>query len=213
VSDESLLMLTLPNSGSTWLAEQIAAHSRWSRYHPEFFNPLRNPKHYAPLAEQFGCELIDCYRNIARGGDEWIEQDIDDTWGTEDFNFTKEVFSPLKLEVFCRMFRCFVMLRNEEDTFPPKRIRVWSFYEHAWAAACEGGVPLGGGTVEARAIAAFRWMQSRLLADADRFGVPVIHYRDLFDDHRMPGLIAAAIGECSDDLRAAIVNTRTLCPR
>lgn len=55
-----LLMLSLPNSGSSWLAELIAANTSWNRYFMEYFNPLRNIVWYHELSKGFGCELIDC---------------------------------------------------------------------------------------------------------------------------------------------------------
>src|ERR1700759_2119445 len=100
-----LLMQTLPNSGSTWLANLLARHLPGCRYSEEFFNPLRNPKYESILSRRFGCELISCYRNIALDGDRCIDDDIRNTWGMEGFSFTKEVFSPFKLEAFTRHFR------------------------------------------------------------------------------------------------------------
>ena len=211
---ESLLMLTLPNSGSSWLADLIARHTDWSRYSMEFFNPLRSPKHYETLARNFGCELAACYQNIASPGDEWIDDDIRQSWGLEQFNFTKEVFSPFKLEAFTRHFRCFVLQRSAEDTFPPKRIRIWSFYEHAWFALRDAGYCDGKPRhFEARALAAHAVMQSMMLLDAQRLGVPVLQYRDLFDDAALPGKLQAAIGDTDGRLLAAIKESRRLIER
>jgi hypothetical protein len=211
--NESLMCLTLPNSGSTWFGELIAMHSSWSRYCPEFFNPLRNPRHYARLSQRFGCELVSCYKNIALGDHtELLDADIAATWDREEFNFTKEVFSPFKLPAFARRFKCFVLLRSEADTFPPHRLRVWSFYEHAWWALRQAGAPVYGLTVEERARCASRLMQERIEVDAQRLGVPVIHYRELFSGNAQ-AVVAAAIGECSDELRAAIESTRVLASR
>lgn len=167
----SLLMMTLPNSGSTWLAEVIAKHSSWNRYCMEFFNPIRSPKHFLTLSRNFGCELLQCYRNIAEPGDEMIDHDIRESWGIEDFNFTKEVFSPFKLEAFMRHFRCFVLLRDLGDTFPPKRARIWSFYEHAWFALREQGMVDGRAThFEERAMQAHGVMYQAIAVDAARLG-------------------------------------------
>jgi len=210
---ESLALLSLPNSGSTWLAEQIAAHTRFNRYRMEFFNPLRTPKHYRRLAQHFGCELVSCYNNIAAGDCHGIDADITATWGEENFNFTKEVFSPFKLPVFARHFRCIVMLRSEEDSFPPDRARVWSFYEHAWYALNEAGIKLRGDTVEERALAASACMARRLEADARALKVPVIHYRDLFNDAMLEAALHSALGECSAQLVESITATRKIRDR
>lgn len=210
-------MLTLPNSGSTWLAEAIALHTSWNRYCMEFFNPLRSPKHYPILSRNFGCELQACASNIADPGDELIDQDIRSTWGMEDFNFTKEVFSPFKLEAFARHFRCFVLLRDAGDTFPPRRARVWSFYEHAWHSLLfHDCLPEPAQELlhfEDRAIAAHAVMTNALKLDAQRLGVPVLRYRDLFKDEGLQGRLEAAIGECDSRLLSAIQESRRLFER
>lgn len=210
----SLLMQTLPNSGSTWLADVIAKHTRWNRYCMEFFNPIRTPKHYATLSRNFGCELHACYRNVADPGDELIDHDIRTSWGVEDFNFTKEVFSPFKLEAFARHFRCFVLVRDAGDTFPPKRLRIWSFYEHAWFALREQGLVDGRAThFEERALQAHGVMQSAIVLDAQRLGVPIIRYRELFNDEGLAARLEEAIGECDGSLLTAIQESRRLVER
>lgn len=206
-------MLSLPNAGSSWLAELIAAHTRWSRYCMEYFNPLRNSRHYGQLALHFGCELIDCYRHIATRGEASIHTAIERTWWSDDYNFTKEVFSPLKLEAFAQHFHCFVLTRELTDTFPPKRARVWSFYEHAWHALASAGVELIGHHFEDRAIVAHTYLQGEMQRDAARLGVPVIRYRELFDDAGLEARVQAAIGECDRHLLDAIRASRVLSER
>jgi hypothetical protein len=209
-----LLMLSLPNSGSTWLAEQIAQTTSWSSYSMEYFNPLRNPLHYGRLSSGFGCELVDCYRNIALDDYADFDDDVRDTFMRSGFNFTKEVFSPFKMRAFLRHFSLFVLLREQADTFPPKRARVWSFYEHAWFAMTGlKGVKLAGTNCQSRAIAAYRHMHDRLEQDAKELDVPIIRYRDLFDDHLLPVVMFQAIGECNDNLLNAIGSTRVLSDR
>ena len=213
IPDKPLCMLSLPNSGSTWLAETIAAHSRWSRYAGEYFNPVRNELWYPQLSKQFGCELISCYRNIARAGDRWIVDDIREVWKNSGYTFTKEVFSPYKLPAFSQVFRCFVLLRDAADTFPPGRARVWSFYEHAWHALREQGL-VGAGwgdRVSQLALAAHAAMTRALTVDAIAQGVPIVQYRDLFrEPHEVRATLRYALGECSDELLAAVVGSRRL---
>lgn len=213
---DSLLMLSVPNSGSTWLAAMIAAHSRWSAYRPEFFNPIRSQEHFAALAQHFGCELVECYRNIASPGDERIHDVIRTTWKASGLNFTKEVFSPFKLGAFAQHFRVFVLLRSAEDTFPPHRLRVWSFYEHAWHALREAGLVSAKSTartIAERAIEAHSIMTVALEHQAHEHGATVIRYRELFDDSIMERRIAEAIGECPKALADAIRRTRLLRAR
>jgi hypothetical protein len=173
-----LLMLSLPNSGSTWLGEVIA-ESLGLRYFAEYFNPLRNPDHEEVLCRNFGCELATCYQNIASPGDHNIDSDIRGTWFTEEHEFTKEVFSPFKLEAFSRHFECFALLRRPELVFPPTRLRIWSFYEHAWVALhTRNG--LAARTCRERAREAHAVLAQQIRDDARRLNVPLIEYDDLF---------------------------------
>lgn len=208
-----LMLVSLPNSGSTWLADLIAGNTRYNRYFMEYFNPIRNAQHYETLAPHFGCELISCYRNIARGGYIGIDRAITSTWGSEDYNFTKEVFSPFKLPILTRHFRCFVLIRDAGDTFPPTRARVWSFYEHAWHALAEAGYRMAGNTCELRAWNAHSIMRMVLERDAAELGVPVIQYRELFTDKGLAEKLQAALGESGARLQLAIRASRVLSER
>ena len=213
MNDKPLLMLTLPNSGSTWLASLIAQHTKWNRYFQEFFNPIRNAPYFQTLSKEFGCELVSCYRNIASRGSEGIHNDIETTWGVEPFNFTKEIFSPAKLPVFIKHFKVFVLLRDEDDSFPPRRLRVWSFYEHAWQAYADTGITRDGGEFRLKALEAYRLMKAVMLSDANQYNVPVINYRDLFDDAGLQEKLQLAIGDNSGQLLQAIQDSRVRITR
>jgi len=205
-----LMMVSLPNCGSNWLAETIARHLPGCRYYREFFNPILNLKHEAVLRRNFGSELVSCYRNIASRGDEHIDDDIRATWGSEDYNFTKENQSAFKLPVFVRHFRCFVLLREEESVFPPSRARVWSFYEHAWHSLELQGYTLSAESTVDRAKEAHRRLVQRLVNDAHVCGVPIIWHHELMagavDTIRY--LMAMALGVDLPALAAEIVATR-----
>lgn len=178
-----LLMQTLPNSGSTWFGSLLAQHIPGCNYFAkEFFNPVCNLKHEMVLRRNFGCELVSCYRNIATEGDQHIDDDIRATWGAENFTFTKECNSAYKLPVFLRHFNCFVFLRSAENSFPPGRVRAWSFFEHAWFALKEQGYFLKAESTEDRAKEAHSLLTEKILRDARRFNVPVIHYEEVMDN-------------------------------
>jgi hypothetical protein len=210
-----LLMLSLPNSGSTWLADLLHEHVPGCRpYFMEFFNPLRNEKHEDVLRRQFGCELVGCYRNIAWAGGVSIDADIEQTWGRESYAFTKEVWSPTKLPAFVRHFRCFVIVRSAEESFPPSRLRVWSFYEHAWFALRDAGWQVKAERTRARALEAHGLLVGRMVEDAAALGVPVVRYRDLFSRvDRLSFLLERAIGAPCVELARAIRGTRERRPR
>jgi hypothetical protein len=210
-----LLMLTMPNSGSTWFAKLLAERVPGCRYYDkEFFNPVCNLKHELTLRRNFGSELISCYRNIASPGDSYVDDDIVDTWGTENYNFTKECQSGFKLDAFLRHFRVFVFLRPEEESFPPKRARVWSFYEHAWHSLQYHGYLLKAETTYDRALEAHQVIYAHIVSHAKARGIPTIYYSDLFDEREaLRDRLERAVGYSGDDLADAVIATRVRSSR
>jgi hypothetical protein len=213
--NKPLLMLTMPNSGSTWFAKLVAERLPGCRYYDkEFFNPVCNLKHELVLRRNFGSELVGCYRNIASAGDESIDDDIRATWGTETYNFTKECQSAFKLEAFMRHFRVFAFLRPEAESFPPNRARAWSFYEHAWYSLLHHGHRLTAETTPDRALEAHRVIYSHIVADATARGVPILYYSDLFDETEvLREKLAKTFGSDTDTLLDAVVSTRVRASR
>lgn len=202
----SLLMNGLPNSGSTWFAALLAQHIPGCRYYDkEFFNPICNLTYERVLRRNFGCELVGCFDNIALPGRPGIDDDIRETWGRERFTFTKECNSAFKLPTFVKHFNCFVFLRKAENTFPPGRVRVWSFYEHAWWALQEAGYKLQEESLAGRAIEAHGILEAQLLKDAAALDVPVIWWEDLFTD---PYAVVQTLGKVCD-VDAAMVGAIT----
>jgi hypothetical protein len=210
-----LLMLTMPNSGSTWFAKLLAEGLPGCRYYDkEFFNPVCNLKHELTLRRNFGSELVGCYKNIASPGDVYIDDDIVSTWGMENYNFTKECQSCFKLEAFLRHFRVFVFLRPEAESFPPNRARVWSFYEHAWYSLQYHGYQLEAETVVDRVLEAHRIIYAHMLCDAERRRVPIVFYSDLFaEPEALRERLARALGYESEDLVDAVIATRVRSDR
>ena len=203
-----LLMQSLPNSGSTWLA-QVIADQLDLRYAMEFFNPARNQRYEELLATQFGTELISCYRNIATAGDSNIDNVIAETWGKSEFNFTKEVFSPFKTAVFAKHFKVFVLLRSAAETFPPYRPRIWAFYEHGWFALRAKGVPVYSTNMRDRAYEAHAIMAKQIRMDAALLDLPVIEYEELFQsDETMRLRLQAALGQVPKALVETVKRTR-----
>ncbi len=109
---------------------------------------------------------------------------ISETWDRDGYTFTKEVFSPYKLRQFAERFNCAVLVSESRLVFPPTRLRVYSFYEHAYVSLTEERrvhFPLlpPCPSVADYAIAAHDKMAADLVDEADRLGVPVLRYRDL----------------------------------
>lgn len=209
--NEHMLMQCLPNTGSTWLGGVIARNIPGCRYYQkEFFNPICNLKHEKALSKVFGSELVSCYENIAEGDGPLLDSCIEETWGSEDYSFTKECWSPFKTEAFTRHFRVFVLDRSREHTFPPSRVRVWSFYEHAWWALKKRGFSLGAESTKARAEEAFDVMRYSLLSDAARLGLPVISYERLWGGQaQVEAEISKALPEHDADIAKEILESRS----
>lgn len=208
-----LCLMSIPNSGSTWLAELISQHTHFDRYAMEFFNPLRNMQHLTRL-QAFGCELIESFTQIARPIDTVsFHSLIRDLWRPAGFNFTKEVFSPFKLPAFAEYFDCFVLLRSFADSFPPSRLRMWSFYEHAWHAlrVIHGAYEYDEHNLLDRCVRAHHEMSDQLIRDASERRIPIVRYDQLFDDRALPGVMARALHmrEAPPALIDAIRATRT----
>ena len=201
-----LIILSLPNSGTTWLCGLIAKHSR-AKYCDEYFNPVLNHRHEQELRTVFGSELACCYRNIATPSSAVVEQVIEKTWMRDGYELTKDNYSPFKIESFSKCFRCVVLLRHTAGVFPPSRIRVWSFYEHAWQALCESGHEMNELSIRARAMEAHWLMASHMRKDAARLGIPVLYYEDMFDDDRAQQQLKSA-GLDYEDLLADVIATR-----
>lgn len=182
------LLNTLPNTGSTWLGDIVGRALRdhgHGDYHLEFFNPAQNEPLESELAERFGCEIISCYRNIATWGGPLLAAHIRELWPAR-LVFTKEVFSPLKLDAFVAAgFRCAVLRRYTDGVFPPKRGRVWAFYEALYfSLEAEELVSFRTrpSTMRERARAAHAYATRRMENDAFLLDVPIIRYADLFAD-------------------------------
>ena len=179
-----LVLLSLPNSGSTWVAGILARHIEACRYYRiEFFNPLRNRKHYSRLSTIFGCELAGCFRNIVhRPTPAQFAAVLRDTWRKEDYTFTKEVFCPRMLELFRgEGFQVRVLQSDETLVFPPTRVRVYSFYEHAYVALRERRHvgPPPDAPLLAKCLSAYRNLSVMLEHDARRAGLPILRYAEL----------------------------------
>lgn len=215
MTDKPLLMLSMPNSGSTWFALLLAEFLPGHRYYDkEFFNPVCNMKHERVLRRNFGSELASCYRNICSPGDARIGADIEATWGKENYTFTKECMSPFKLDAFLPYFGVFLFLRTAANTFPPKRVRVWSFYEHMWHSLRDHDWPVTATALDARCWEAHHIIQCVMIDTAVARGVPVLWWEDLFGPaNTMAPVLAQTVGWASDDLIRAIVERRQATER
>lgn len=180
--EDTHLLLSLPSSGSDWFARQVAATMvpEWQYYDKEYLNPLTNWDLCDQLGYGFGCEAASFSHNVVMPSAERMAMTLERTWEEQDqWNFDKEVWSPLSLPFFVeRGYRVAVLLRTTRDTFPPTRARVWSWYD---AIASQGYVGKDAGFAEwCRRV--HNKMLYKLWEDAARFDVPFVFYERLTQD-------------------------------
>lgn len=116
-----MMLFSTPNSGSDWFAAALLAGNPNQKYFREFFNPITNDKYIDALLPGFGCEFISSYKNIARLDHKLCEQIYEETWGRENFDFTKENYSVFKIPFFIEKFRGIAITRQIENSFPARR--------------------------------------------------------------------------------------------
>lgn len=211
------MLLTVPSSGSDWLARVLARNAKVNYYEKEFFNPICNRKHGAALERDFGCELVSCYQNIARDAatQPGIGLTIDRTWGREQYTFDKEVWSAFKIPAFVERFRCALLYRSPQQTFPPSRDRVYSWYDAIWNALREQGMVAECKPLTERAVEAHTHCWQRMFAAAAKYSIPILHYDVLAGGTRLDVRNELDCGWMTDvlDLDAAvdeIMETRRL---
>lgn len=132
---EQVMLLSSPNSGSDWLAATVCTAEPTARYFREYFNPITNEKHFDLLATEFGCETPSTIDQIVRFDDEKSERIYQETWGKDNFNFTKENYSAFRVPFWTQRFTCFALTRDVENSFRPSR-REWvtTFYDAIYNA-------------------------------------------------------------------------------
>ena len=219
VSECSIALLSLPNTGTDWLVGLLLRQNPQLRYFREFFNPICNPKYENVLNQAFGCEMVDNYRMIVKPFCP-CDQVFEKTWAKENYNFTKENYGAFKLAWFVQRFDCFVLYRRAELSLPGSRMPVkawydamyWSLLRNKWTleADLRSLVDFAiehGKSMAKRQVAAFVIYYYKLLKDAYRFGVPVLDYEELMRRSRedlvpyvqgLPAVLDAA--RLADDL-------------
>lgn len=187
---QSLLLVSQPNSGSTWFSNCIArANPAIAMYPKEFFNPVLNQKYYAALAPHLGCELYPCVGNISKELDApTVDKIVTDSWDKEPYNFTKEVFFSFCAEEFSRRFHTFGVTRDISYTFPPLTVRVVGWYVACFHSIMSHG--LGecelkeflrstATDLQSQAVAGWQLMRWRMDLALDRIGCEVFDFDQL----------------------------------
>jgi hypothetical protein len=202
------MILSLPSHGTDWLAHLITAAGGFNYYDKEFFNPICNLKYYEDLKRVFGCELVDCYRQITLEGPEYeptMLEVLSQTWANEPYNFDKENYSLCKAGFFANHFDCVFVYRSADSVFPAKRLRVYQWYDAIWNALKAANFAVGGRTLQERCRAAHQFMWARGFAGGRPYGIPTIDYDVLVKTS--PARVLAEI-RCLGDWG---VDTKQLC--
>jgi hypothetical protein len=116
-----IILISAPNNGTDWICRTITDSERKLKYFREFFNPITNKKYTNELSCAFGCEYVSCYEKIAQYNKEECKSAYQKTWLKEQYDFTKENYSVFKIPFFAEQFRCFAMIRQIKNSFPPNR--------------------------------------------------------------------------------------------
>lgn len=188
---EQIMMLSLPNMGTDWIVDVIRRQNPGLRYYREFFNPATNHKHANALSTAFGSEMVSSYQHIADPAAS-CEEVYKTTWQTENYNFTKENYSPFKVKFFTERFNCFVLIRRTELVFPPSRPEVVTWYDAIYASLLLNSHKLDksliglvnysrqhADTINKRIVAACEICSRKLLRDARKEGLRILEYSDL----------------------------------
>jgi hypothetical protein len=186
-----LALLSLPNTGSDWLAGLFLEQNPGLNYFREFFNPICNPKYENALNRAFGCEMVDSYQMIAKPHGPY-EEVYQQTWAREEYTFTKENYSAFNLRWFHEKFDCLVPYRRVERTLPGRRLQVKTWYDALYGSLIKNKWGLErdvrvlvdfaaatADTIAKRQVAAFVIHYYKLLKDAHRYNIPVLDYEML----------------------------------
>ena len=125
-----LLIAAMPSSGSDWFASCILAVSELQA-HPtakEPLNPICNIAHFDLIATAFGCEAANTIRRIAAPPRQDTVDHVLELAIPPEVNFVKEVWCGYQLEQLEDHFHIVTMTRSHANTFPPTRVRVYSWY-------------------------------------------------------------------------------------
>lgn len=121
ISMNQIMILSMPNSGSDWLAESICESQDDRKYFREFFNPATNNLYCDILLNEFGCEYTKMNKNIIAFNDKRAEDIYNKTWKNECYNLAKENYSFSKMSFYKKHFNCFVFVRDVKNSLPAKR--------------------------------------------------------------------------------------------
>jgi len=173
---ESRLLLSLPSSGSDWLAGAVARATGWRYWEKEFFNPICNP--IPEIEDGFGCEMVSRYHFIAQPKP---TEAAYQAWRKRGFEFNKEVFCAFNVPWFADRFECFALIRRYENTFPPKRARVLSWYDAIWNSCRDAGLATCARSLADRVKEAHELAAAHLKKECAKRSLFVIEYERLCD--------------------------------
>jgi hypothetical protein len=183
-ANDGVLLAALPSGGSDWVASCIQRANPFLIYAREFFCPMCNWQHSQRLEQTVGDTLhnntLKMIEPISRLE---VESLLNDTWRTTDYCFTKENYLAFQLEPFSYFFDIVVLVRSFEDTFPPNRRRVMSWYEHFFCSIvsskkAKDAQYLGTTPMNRAAIGHFLWA-NQLKAMAAKLGLPILDFGTL----------------------------------
>lgn len=113
-----MMLVSFPQQGTDFFCDNLNKTTS-IKYFREFFNPLCNKKHEENLKLYCGDERKDYYKNICLElQPEQYQNLIRMTWGTENYNFTKENYSPCNILNHASIFSIISLFRHRSLTIP-----------------------------------------------------------------------------------------------
>ena len=130
-AQNKLLIAAMPSSGSDWFADCLLKSSAQLVTHAtakEPLNPICNLDHFDVLAKVFGCEAEPAIASIAASPSQsQVDEVLPIALGPQ-VNFIKEVWVGYQLPQLQQHFHTITLTRSYDNTFPPSRVRVYSWY-------------------------------------------------------------------------------------
>lgn len=187
------MLVAMPSSGSTWLADCIVKTNPQLLRPPvkEFFNPIVNIDLYDELSSLFGCETTDSYRHVAApvtpARRDRLEQLLRRVWDPS-WKFTKEVWVGYQVSMLREYFALVGLVRDDENTLPPTRLRVWQWYGAIHDSVRENlGIEAHGSHLRDKALVGHLHLKRQILST-----VPTLRWEQL-----VHGSLAEVAAECT----------------
>jgi hypothetical protein len=186
--ETDVMLVSMPKSGSNFFANTLVESNPDVCYKHEYFNKIQTVQ----MADFLNIELKRRYEEYffaLEFSDEQFETIYKVTWGREpEANFTKEVFSALRIPLFQRKFTIFALYRHRKYTFPTNSSHLYlplykSFervhFKDPDIANIKTFIEMTTQTDQQKECAIHTVANYIILRDCARYNLPVLDYEQL----------------------------------